>query len=239
MLGADRAGISPSRCHARSAASRPIRAAKAASWPGGALKLKCRLPSPRWPKLTGRAPGNFFSTAAVASVDEGRDGSHRHGDVVLDRGAFALLRLPKCFRACARSCAPGPGSAPPLRRVTRSCAIGLRQRRLRSAPPGWRPRRRTLPSAHTRAKARQADRGCREYASAPVPGSRRGISSKADSRPPVLRLHMAQQAQRRRGRGHRGEGGHRSRPGCGNRRRLAAVTTPSVPSAPMKICLRS
>ena len=183
-------------------------ARNAASSPGlGELKLKCRLPSPRWPKLTGRAPGISASTAGVALAMKVRDRRHRHGNIMLDRGAFALLGFRKCFRAA--STAPRPG-------------------------PGWRPPPHRWPGHRAMAAARPSSKLALRLASLAagrfhqhIPGRRRGqrIAGAGDMPGDQFQgdardqfegrqhaagacLHLAQQFQRRGGRGHGGEGRH-------------------------------
>ena len=81
--------------------------------PSAALKLKCRLPSPRWPKLTAPRAGRQLQHRRRGAGQEIGDRRHRHGNVMLDRGAFALLGFRRCFRAASTAPRPGPRWPPP------------------------------------------------------------------------------------------------------------------------------
>ena len=216
----------------------PFARGRPASLPGGRIEIEMQIAVAQMAEADRPRAGQSRQHGRGRFLDESRDRGHRHRDVVLDRGAFALLRFRNAFAQAPRSCAPAPRSAATTAsrhqiRPCRSSAVSNAALPDRTAPRRW------LRSAHTRARARQADRACPEYAQRPVPTPMRGISSKAESRPPVRVLHMRQQRQRGGGRGHRGERRDASAPACGNSLRLAAVMTPSVPSAPMKSCLRS
>ena len=129
---------------------------RALSQPGGAWQLKWRLPSPTWPNGTRPAAGQRLLHRRQPFRHERRDLAHRHRDVVLDRRAFALLRLgmvlaqrpegawpaPRSGRARRR--APGPSPSPRRDRLPSSRAgrrlVGARARAAGST---------TIPSART------------------------------------------------------------------------------------------
>ena len=205
--------------------------------PGGALKLKCRLPSPIWPKLIGPRAGEFRHHGRGGFLDESGDGGHRHGNIVLDRSAFALFGFRHAF-------AHMPEAAG-LRLVLRHGGIGRQGRR------PWRLPAPTAISASRLAPA-PPDTSISTYQGE---ACGQGIAGAGN-----MLQHQFQGRARDTARMPRA--GRRSWPAYGpeacsaaagegtavkavticagrGNSRAAAVTIPSVPSAPMKICFRS
>ena len=144
------------------------------------------------------------------------------------------------FAQVPQSCAPGFRSAPTTASVTRPRAIASRQRRPRSASfSDGRRAAGTSISTYQGEGAGKRIAGVAEYASAPVPARCAGSVRRRKQARRLRACICAQQRQRRGRRGQGGEGGDASAAGLGNSFSAAAVTMPSVPSAPMKICLRS
>ncbi len=84
------------------------------------------LPSPTWPKGSGRQPGMSLIDRGVRLLDEGRDGGDRHRDVVLDRGADVALHLAEQFADAPERLAPVRGCRRWSRRAPGPCR-GLRR----------------------------------------------------------------------------------------------------------------
>ena len=166
-----------------------------ASAPSGWLRLKCRLPSPTWPKATTRTPGSAASPPRWL-------------------GDESAMRVTGTEMSCLmlRLRASGPRTWPSrMRQSAARCALGLRRWRAScdqvassaaaSSPPARSQRPRTgrcrrAPAARTRDAAGQriATPGmCCSARSRPM----RGISSKRSQRSP-LRLGAATAAPWRR-----------------------------------------
>ena len=168
--------------------------------------------------------------------------STAHRDVVLDRAAFGVLHFARRRGACARRA---------CRLLERSGDRRVRRRRPRPAP------RRSARSSSSRASSSlAAGRNLHQH----VPGMRRVeriararqvVAQQLDQRAAAsarsavsaaarrARAPCAKQPQRGRRAGDPGDGHAPARAGCGKSFRTAAVTMPSVPSAPMKSCFRS
>ena len=156
---------------------------------------------------------------------------------MLDRGAFAFLASEMLSRSFHKAAA---WAALDATTASRDEAVGDRVRPAR--PRIWRSRLASLPPVASistyQGEASARDRACPRYGGCTNSSADARHQLKGRQHAAGRALHLAQQLQRRGGRGHGGESGDRDF-GFGKQRRLAAVTMPSVPSAPMKICLRS
>ena len=200
MLGRDRAAEfrAPPRWTAAFTSSQRSRKA-ALSMPTGWLMLKWMLPSPRWPKGKGRAPGTSATTARSARAMQFGHRRHRHGDVVLDRAALLLLHLRQRV-----------AEAPERRRLLRGSRRGRRPRR----GPCRSPRAKIASIVASASSCERLRRDLDQH----VPGMRRGeriaraghdggaaksmpirgISSKAVSALPAMSAGDVEERERRR-----------------------------------------
>ncbi len=240
VLRADAAAERAARCRARRSWIAPACARNARRVAArGSLTLKCRLPSPTCPYATRRAVGHDREDRGRGLRQERGQRSDRHRHVVLDAGALGALRLrdrlaqlPQCRRAAraiprARRRAPGrrpaPARAPPSSRprsaassravdeLAKHVGVVRRAERVRHARDV--PRGQLERDPRQVLEARDGVAGCgaqaREQLAPPLPG-------RAPRRKPSRRCAVR-----------------------GNSLRLAAVITPSVPSAPMNRSRRS
>jgi hypothetical protein len=234
VLGADRAAeiVDQIVDGARDLASQRARNASP-SPPFGTLKLKWMLPSPRWPNGTGRA-GNQRSTSAMPFSRNSGNVFHRHGNIVLDRGAFALLRFrhvlaqPPQRARCARS----------RRYASLASPLSMASR--------WRFDPRASAAFAGAGRLGSTYQGDRRASGSRVCGICASTNSSADARhqfegghEPAGRVSAAAPASDGGGRIAHGDESGFVVSGLGNSFSAAAVITPSVPSAPMKSCFRS
>ena len=191
--------------------------------------------------------GDDLGHPRVGGLEERRDAAQRHRDVVVGHGARAEGDL-------GRGLAAGPHLAP-LR-------LRARDYRVQHEPRLHHPAQHGLQTLHDRHPARLVGLSvaCRGGGDLDDdvdvvrrlerrPGARGGGQMRLNigARHVLERLHLArrlvlQPVEERQRRVHRGRGHHRRGPrarGVGNRRTTAAVTSPSVPSAPTKRSRRS